>query len=176
MFPELTTERFLLQQILPEDQTFIFEGLSHPEVILFYGVRYDSFEATKSQMDWYEKNLLAGTGISWKIIDKTSGEKIGVVSFYYFQPEHKKAEIGFWIFPPYWNKGIVSEVLQTIIQYCQKEKGIHRLQAFVEEGNIASSRVLEKNGFAYEGMMKDCEIKNGKYISLLVYSLLSTDN
>jgi len=47
MVPQLTTDRFFLQKIFPEDQQFIFEGLSHPDVIPFYGARYDSFEATK---------------------------------------------------------------------------------------------------------------------------------
>jgi ribosomal-protein-alanine N-acetyltransferase len=53
MFPQLSTERLLLTQNLPEDQQFIFKGLSHPDVIPFYGVRYESFEAAKAQMDWY---------------------------------------------------------------------------------------------------------------------------
>ena len=175
MFPTLTTGRFLLQQILPDDQRFIFEGLSHPEIIPFYGVRYDSFEATRKQMDWYEKSYREGSGHSWKIIEKASGEKIGVVAYYFFKPEHKKAEVGFWIFPQYWNKGITTEVLKTVIEYCQKEKGIHRLEAFVEEGNLASSRVLEKLGFVYEGTMRECEIKNGKYINLFIYALVKSD-
>ena len=51
MFPTLTTVRFLLQQVLPEDQQFVFEGLSHPDIIRFYGVRFDSFEAAGKQMD-----------------------------------------------------------------------------------------------------------------------------
>ncbi|HWC52921.1 MAG TPA: GNAT family N-acetyltransferase [Chitinophagaceae bacterium] len=173
MFPLLTTERFFLQQIFPEDQQFIFEGLSHPDIIRFYGVRYDSLEATKKQMDWYEKNLKENTGCSWKIVDKTSGEKIGVVAYYYFKPEHKKAEIGFWIFPQYWNKGIVTETLKAVIAYCRKEKGIHRLEAFVEEGNEASSRVLEKLGFVCEGKMYECEIKDGRFINLIIFGLLS---
>lgn len=175
MFPVLTTERFLLQQVLPEDQQFIFEGLSHPGIIPFYGVRYDSFEAAATQMEWYEKSYREGTGHPWKIIDKISGEKIGVVAYYYFKPEHRKAEVGFWLFPHYWNKGITTEVLKTVITYCQNEKGIHRLEAFVEEGNMASCRVMEKLGFVYEGTMKECEIKEGKYISLLVYSLISKE-
>ena len=62
MLPQLITERFLLQQILAEDQQFIFEGLSHPGIIPFYGVRYNSFEDTKEQMDWYEKSYKEGTG------------------------------------------------------------------------------------------------------------------
>ena len=56
--------------------------------------------------------------------------------------------------------------------YCQGQ-GIHRLEAFVEEGNTASTRVLEKLGFVYEGKLNECEIKDGHYISLLVYALLA---
>jgi ribosomal-protein-alanine N-acetyltransferase len=174
MFPELITERFLLEQVVPEDQQFIFEGLSHPDVIAFYGVRYDSFEATKKQMDWYEKIYEEGTGVSWKIVDKVSRKKIGVIVYYFFKPEHKKAEVGFWLLPEYWNKGITCEVLQAVIEYCQKEKDIHRLEAFVEEENAASSRVLQKVGFIYEGTLRECEIKNGKYINLLIYALFNT--
>ena len=172
MFPALITERFLLQQVLPEDQQFIFEGLSHPEITRFYGVQYDSFAATKKQMEWYEKIYQEGTGVPWKIVDKISREKIGVVAFYFFKPEHKKAEIGFWIFPEYWNKGIVTEVLKTVIKHCQQEIGIHRLEASVEDGNL-SSRVLEKLGFAFEGRMKECEIKNGRFIDILIYALIA---
>lgn len=173
MFPELATERFLLRQILPEDQQFIFEGLSHPDVIPFYGVRYDSFDATKKQMEWYEKSYKDGTGGPWKIVDKVTGEKIGVVAYYYHKPEHKKAEVGFWIFPQYWNKGIATEVLGAVIEYCKQKKDIHRLEAFVEVGNLASSRVLEKLGFVWEGTMRECEIKDGKFISLLIYALIN---
>lgn len=172
MFPELTTERLLLQQVTPEDQQFIFEGLSHPEVIPFYGVRYDSFEATKAQMEWYDKMYEDGTGISWKMVDKKTSDHLGVISIYYYKREHNKAEIGFWLLPEYWNKGFASEALTAVINYWKVEKSLHRLEGFVEEGNTASSKLLQKTGFQYEGMMKDCEMKNGKYISLLIYSLI----
>src|SRR5262245_47336976 len=105
MYPQLTTNRFFLQQILPEEHPFIFEGLSHPDVIPFYGVRYDSFDATTKQMDWYEKIYNDGTGLAWKIIDKITGERTGVVVYYFHKREHRKAEVGFWILPQYWNKG-----------------------------------------------------------------------
>ena len=172
MFPELTTDRLLLQQVLPEDQQFIFEGLSHPEVIPFYGVRYDSYEATKAQMEWYEKIYEEGTGISWKIVDKQTGESLGDIAVYLYKKEHNKAEVGFWLLPQYWNKGIAVEALRAVLDYWKRERNLHRLEAFVEEGNEASSRLLEKAGFLYEGKMRDCEIKNGRYISLKVYGLI----
>lgn len=127
-------------------------------------------------MDWYAKAYEEGTGGPWKIIEKTSGKRIGIVAFYYYEPEHRKAEVGFRLFPEYWNKGLMTEALKAVIHYCRAEKGIHRLEAFVEERNGAGSRVLEKAGFAYEGTMRDCERKDGRYITLLIYALLSGES
>ncbi|HEV7330713.1 MAG TPA: GNAT family N-acetyltransferase [Flavisolibacter sp.] len=172
MFPELDTMRLLLQEIKPKDQAFIFEGLSHPEVIPYYGVRYNSFEATEAQMDWYSQLAEQGSGLAWKMVEKQTGEKVGVIAVYAYKPEHNKAEVGFWLLPQFWNKGYASEALQSVNDYWKKVKSLHRMEAFVEEGNTASSKLLEKAGFHYEGTMRDCEIKHGKYISLLIYALL----
>jgi ribosomal-protein-alanine N-acetyltransferase len=60
-----------------------------------------------------------------------------------------------------------------VIEYWQNTKGVHRIEAFVEEENTGSINVLRKAGFQYEGTMRDCEIKFGRFISLHIYSLLS---
>lgn len=172
MFPELQTKRLLLRQVQPEDQLFVFEGLSHPDVIQFYGVRYASFEATKAQLDWYAQLEKEGTGLSWIMVEKSSGLPVGDITVYLYKPEHKKAEVGFWLVPQFWDKGFASEALQAIIDYWKNEKALHRLEAFVEEGNEASSKLLKKNNFVFEGTMRDCEVKNGRYISLHIYALL----
>lgn len=174
MAPNLVTSRLLLHEIKPEDQPFVFKGLSHPEVIPFYGVRYHSLEETSAQMAWYKTMEEDGSGIPWKISHLQTGESIGVICIYYYKPEHNKAEVGFWLLPKYWNKGFALEALNAAIDYWKNEKGLHRLEAFVEEGNNASSKLLKKAGFGYEGTMRDCEIKNGRYISLEIYSLILT--
>lgn len=176
MFPVLTTERFLLQEIMADDQGFIFEGLSHPQVILFYGVSYGSFDAVKAQMDFYRDMLANDTGTWWKIVEKGTGDKIGAIGFNNYNIRHSRTEIGYWLLPLYWKKGIIQEVLPVMIDFIFHCKKIHRVEALVEVGNTASEKVLKRLGFTYEGCMRDCEIKNGAYISLLIYSLLSTDN
>jgi ribosomal-protein-alanine N-acetyltransferase len=45
-FPTLRTERFILRRIGPADKPRVFEGLSHPEVIRYYGVSYGTLEET----------------------------------------------------------------------------------------------------------------------------------
>jgi ribosomal-protein-alanine N-acetyltransferase len=173
MFPERSTERLLLQQVVPDDQPFIFEGLSHPQVIPYYGVSYRTLEEAARQMEWYRTMVTTGTGIPWKLVLKETGEKMGVISVYFYRPEHRKAELGFWLLPQYWGKGYALEALQPIIRYWQQEKRLHRLEAFVETGNSASSKLLQRAGFQHEGTMRDCEIKNGRFISLTIYALIA---
>lgn len=113
-----------------------------------------------------------GSGLAWKMISRQTGEAMGVISVYAYKPEHRKAEIGFWLLPQFWNKGFATEAIKAVIQYWKTEKALHRLEAFVEVGNGASASLLSKAGFLYEGTMHDCEIKNGKFISLQIYALL----
>ena len=73
--------------------------------------------------------------------------------------------------PEFWGKGIISESLQLAIDYGFKKMHLKRIEAEVETDNRMSIRVLKKLQFVRNDTKKDCEIKNGKYISLDVYVL-----
>ncbi len=174
MFPELQTERLLMKKIEAADQGFVFEGLSHQEVIPFYGVRYESFEATKAQMEFYEQLVAEGSGLPWKLVERETGAPIGVLAVYLFKAEHRKAELGFWLLPRFWGRGYAREAVEAACSYWKQERGLHRMEAFVETENEASWRLLERCGFAFEGCMRDCEWKDGKWISLRIYARVNT--
>ncbi len=171
-FPTIETERYLLRKIVSTDQQKIYEGLSHPEVIKYYGVSYSSFEATKAQMDFYNELLSNETGIWWAICQKQNHQFIGACGFNNRMKEHRKAEIGFWLLPEFQQKGYMSEAVKKVIEYGFTEMNLHRIEAIIETGNDNSSKLLRKMGFAYEGTNKECEIKNGRFIDLEVYALL----
>lgn len=175
MFPELSTERFLLIEIKAADRPFIFEGLSHPDVIPFYGVSYSSLEETRAQIDFYQTIWKERTGCWWKIVDRTTNLPVGACGINHYSAEHEKAEIGYWLLPSYWGKGIMPEVIPEMIRHVFKTWRLHRLEAVIEEGNIASCKLSEKLGFRFEGRLREAEIKKGKRITLLLYSLLATD-
>src|SRR5687767_4292493 len=175
MYPELNTPRFLLKQILPEDQEFIFKGLSHPQVIPFYGVHFKTFDETKVQMDFYDRLWKERTGMWWKIIDRRSTATTGACGINAYESKHEKAEMGYWLLPEYWGTGIMQEVLPVMINYVFSHWRLHRLEAVIEEGNVISCKLAERLGFVLEGKMRDSEVKNGQRISMLMYSLLATD-
>src|SRR5918994_216062 len=128
MFPELSTERFKLKRVKEGDLPFLYEGLGDPVAMPYNGVYFDSLEATREQIDYYNRYFAEGSGIPWKIEDKFTGESIGVISIYNYKREHKKAELGYWLLPRYWGKGIAVEVIKTAIHYWQTVKALHRLE------------------------------------------------
>jgi [ribosomal protein S5]-alanine N-acetyltransferase len=175
MFPELETSRFLLKQILPSDQAFIFNGLSHPDVIPFYGVQYDSFEATKAQMEFYDNLWSEKTGCWWKVVDKQTLTPVGACGMNAYNATHEKAEIGYWLLPEHWKKGIMSEVMPVMIDHLFNNWKLHRLEAVVEDGNDTSSKLALRFGFKYEGTLRESEVKQGRRLNLQMYSLLVTE-
>lgn len=50
----IRAERILLRKIVESDIENIYNGLSNPLVIKHYGISFDSLEATKEQMKWFE--------------------------------------------------------------------------------------------------------------------------
>ncbi|HSI69346.1 MAG TPA: GNAT family N-acetyltransferase [Gillisia sp.] len=171
-FPEIRTKRLLLRQIQEKDLDNIFRGLSHPEVIKYYGVNYNSRESTKEQMTWYRELLEKGTGIWWAISSLEGDVFYGAAGFNDLQKEHKKAEIGYWLLPEFWSRGYVSEAVTAILDYAFTSLDLHRIEAYVEVGNENSAKALKKLHFDYEGRMRDCEIKNGNFISVDLYAKL----
>lgn len=174
-FPEIRTERLWLRRIVEEDIIYVHKGLSHPEVIRFYGVSYTTLEATTEQMEFYRKTLEDRSGIFWAICDRNTGEFMGVGGFYEYSEVHRKAEVGYWLLPEYWSKGFMTEGMGALVEYGFTRMHLHRIEGFVETPNIACRRAMDKLNFRHEGKLRDYERKNGEFISLEVYSLLESD-
>ncbi len=175
-FPELRTSRFLLRRIVQNDLSTVFAGLSDPRVIVNYGVSYESPEATQRQLDWFENIFNDRTGIWWGISDPTTTDGLlGACGLNDIVVPHKRAELGYWLLPELWGKGVARECVKAILSYAFGELGIHRVGADVDIENIRSSTLLESLGFQLEGIRRGCEIKNGVFLDLKQYSLLSSD-
>lgn len=174
-FPQITTKRCILRKIIAEDQLQVFEGLSHPEVIRYYGVSYGSFADTAAQMRFYDELLANETGIWWAIILKETGDFIGACGFNNWSKVHRRAEIGFWLLPAFQGKGLMGESVKEVLNYCFAEMNMHRVEAIVETGNKKSAELLLKLGFIYEGTHRECEIKDGRFIDLGFYAILRKD-
>jgi RimJ/RimL family protein N-acetyltransferase len=87
------------------------------------------------------------------------------------------AELAYVLASQYWGKGIGTEAVKLVLgTIFGGMEGLKRLQATVLVGNVASQRVLEKVGFAKEGVLKKYIVHKGKISDVIMYSFVPTDN
>jgi ribosomal-protein-alanine N-acetyltransferase len=70
----------------------------------------------------------------------------------------------------YWGRGIATEAVGAVTQHGFDALGLVRIYAAVFDGNPASVRVLEKNGFEKEGFLRKSAIKAGRVVDQLLYA------
>ncbi len=92
------------------------------------------------------------------------GEFAGMIGLHP-QPDvyRKSVEIGYWLGEPFWGKGIATDAVKLIVDYGFNNLDINRIWAGVFAYNDGSKRVLEKNGFELEAVLKKAVYKNEKY-------------
>lgn len=176
-FVELATPRFRLRRIVPADIEIVFRGLSDARVIAHYGVSYESLEATQRQLDWFEEIHAAGTGAWWGICEQGGGDDvlIGACGLNDVKVEHGRGELGYWLLPEHWGRGIATECVGAMLEHAFGALALHRVGADVDVDNHASRRLLERLGFRLEGVRRDYERKGAAHIDLMHYARLASD-
>ena len=84
----------------------------------------------------------------------------------------RDAEIGYLLLTEFWSKGIMTEAVRLICEIAFAELDILRITGLVYAPNVASQRVLEKNGFLKEGIQRNAVCKDGEVYDLCLYGKL----
>ncbi len=99
---------------------------------------------------------------------------VGAIGLH-FAPVHRRAELGYWIGVPYWNRGFATEAARAMVDYGFRELGLHRIWARHFSGNPASGRVLEKVGMVNEGTLRGHVLRWDRMEDLICYSILEPE-
>jgi RimJ/RimL family protein N-acetyltransferase len=81
------------------------------------------------------------------------------------------AEVGWWVAPRWWGRGVATAAVRRYIAYCFEDLDLHRVEAGVFLSNPGSARVAEKAGFELEGISRDAYLKKGELVDRLSYGL-----
>ena len=83
--------------------------------------------------------------------------------------------VGYWMGEPYARHGYMSEAVKAVAPFAFGALGLHRLEAACIPNNTASSRLLEKCGFRYEGLARQFLCINGQWQDHNLYARLHDD-
>ena len=90
-----------------------------------------------------------GVQASFAIVDKTNHELCGAIglSIDTTETDVREAEIGYWLGVDYWGRGILKEVMPTIVDFAFSDLGLHRIEGFVENNNEKCKAAMAKVNF-----------------------------
>jgi [ribosomal protein S5]-alanine N-acetyltransferase len=172
-FQNIETERLLLRRLNENDADEVLALRGNPEIMKFIPRPLaKSKEDALEHIAMIEDKIVNNTGINWGITIKGSPKIIGIIGHYKISPENHRAEIGYMSFPATNGKGYMSEAIKAVLEYGFEQMGLHSVEAIIDPKNIASERVLQKNGFVKEAHILENEFWDGKFLDTAIYSLL----
>ena len=153
----LETKRLVLRPWRESDAETLFKYASDPEVGPRAG--WQPHKSVEESLDII-RNVFCGEGM-WAVELKETSEVIGCVGYLPASASNleigeDQCEVGYWIAKTYWDKGICTEAMRAVVDYCFNVKGFSVLWGDYFPENPASGRVMEKCGFTDTGRQVLC--------------------
>lgn len=173
-FPVIHTARFTLDQLTLADAPGLFSMRSNEGVMKYIDrKRPDNLAEIEALIQSANDQYENSEAIQWAVRPRGSNEMIGSVGFYRMNKPHYRCEIGYMLDVPYQGKGIMSEIVPSLIDFAFSKMKFHSIEAHFNVGNAASMALLRKFGFAQEAYHKENFFFNGKFLDTIVYGLVS---
>lgn len=122
----------------------------------------------------HEQNFKIGKEFIFAITLHNTKELIGSIGLT-VNREHKKAELGYWIGKPFWNKGYATEAAEAMLKFGFEDLGLERIHANYFARNTASGKVMEKLGMQHEGTLRKDIKKWGKFEDIKIFGILKSE-
>lgn len=175
-FPEINTRNLLLTELKFSDV---------PQIVKHAANKHISDNTLNLPFPYTEKDAVYwinlayqgfknGTHIIYGIRLKTEDEFIGGIGLT-IEQKFNRAEVGYWIAEPFWNKGYATEATISIIRFGFDKMGLNKITSSHFDKNPASGKVMINSGMSKEGELKEHILKHSVYHSLILYGLTKSD-
>ena len=174
--PTLETERLILRPLRMSDARDLFAYARDPQVSRH--VLWETHESLGDSRQFLRgaiRQYRQGKPGSFAITLKDSGRMIGTIGFMWVNVDYKSAEVGYSLSREYWNRGIMTEALRSVVDFGFQELRLNRIEAQHEVDNPASGRVMAHVGMQYEGRLRQRLKNKGRFVDVELYAILRAD-
>ncbi len=174
-FPALITKRLILDRMDTNDAPALLQLRSSQKVMAYIDKeRIKTMEETLLMIKRINDDITNNDGITWRIcLNENPQQLVGTIGLWRIIKPHYRAEVGYMLHPDFWNKGLMQEALQAVIDFGFTQMQLHSIEAHINPGNAASAALLQKMQFIREAYFKEDYFFRGKFLDSAVYSLLN---
>ena len=144
----LESKRLILRKLDYSDAEAIFSNWTSDEEVAKYVTwnHHKTMDETKYILDIWMKQYDDPKTVRLGIVIKETKELVGIIDIVDFIDDNP--EVGYCLSRKYWNNGYMSEACELFINYLF-ELGYKKVIIEADEENIASNKVIVKNGFEF---------------------------
>jgi diamine N-acetyltransferase len=173
-FEMITGKKVRLRALERSDLPYFVTWFNDPEVTQGLLIHWQL--SIGQEEKWYERVLARPFEEQPLMIEVQTPEgwqAIGDLGFNEIDRLHRNAEIGIAIGDKrFWNQGFGTEAMSLMVRYGFNDLNLHRIYLQVYETNPRAIRSYEKAGFVREGVMREAVFKDGRYINVVLMSVL----
>ena len=171
--PPLAGTGFVLRPLSESDYEAARASREHPETAEWVNALPEADGARMIRL--VESRRRAGRLLHLAIADDENGSYLGEIVLFLRTPEAGEVgigEIAYVVAPAARGRGFASAAVRALSAWAFSELKLERLQLSIRPDNVASRRVAEKAGYAYEGILRSTKLIRGRRVDAAVYSLL----
>lgn len=175
-FPVLETERLVLRKLADTDAADMFVMRSDKELMQYIPRPVAQTEADALDLiRMMNGHIDSDEMINWGIELKASGRIMGTICFIRMSKENYRSEVGYLLHRDLHGKGYIQEALDAVLAYGFNVMKLHTVSAVIDPGNIASEKLLQRNGFVKEAHFREDCYWNGTFLDSVHYGLLASE-
>lgn len=97
----------------------------------------------------------------------------GVVGFHGIDWRNRATSLGYWLGAPFEGRGLATRSVAALLELAFVTWMLHRVEIRAAPGNTRSRAVPVRLGFVEEGLIREREWVNGRFVDHVSYSLLA---
>lgn len=174
--PVLRTPRLRLRQLQEGDVPALFRVFGNHEVMRYWSSPpLANLEAARGLLGEIQRLFARRELFQWGVTQRDTGEVVGTCTLWRIDRAHRRAEIGFALGREFWGQGLMSEAVERVIRFAFQTLKLHRLEADADPRNARSLRLLQRQGFRREGVLRERYFVAGEAQDAVVLGLLLPD-
>ncbi len=133
--------------------------------------------AFRRRLRRYAEDVRSDQAYAFFVFRKSDGALVGGLTLANVRRGVAQAgSLGYWMGAPFARHGHMEGAVRTLVPFAFGSLRLHRLEAACIPGNVASTGLLEKVGFAREGLARQYLCINGVWQDHYLYALLASDS
>ncbi len=172
----LATARLDLRPLVPADASGLFAICSDKAVMRYGGaLAWTDLQMAMDKIEQDRRDAADGVCFRLGLFRRDDGGLLGTCTLFHIDEQCRRAEIGYMLAASAWGKGYATEAISALLAHGFGQMRLNRIEADIDPLNRASARVLERQGFVMEGLLRERWIVGDLKSDSALYGLLARD-